>query len=58
MCQFLVKMDKFEFFGLNLGKLLNYVRYFGSNNIEGVAEKWVEAKMSCVEVDGVGWKLK
>ena len=58
MCQFLVKMDNFEFFGLNLGKLLNYVRYFGSNNIEGVAENWVEAKMSWVEVDGVGWKLK
>ena len=37
-----VKTDKFEFFGLNLGKLPNYVRYFGSNNIEGVAESWVE----------------
>ena len=36
--QFLVKMNKFEFFGINLGKLPNYVRYFGSNNVEGVAE--------------------
>ena len=44
--QFSVKMDKFEFFGLNLGKLPNYVRYFGSNIVEGVAESWVEAEMS------------
>ena len=36
--QCLVKMDDFEFSGLNLGKLSNYVRYFRSNNIEGVAE--------------------
>ena len=35
-------------FGLNLGKLPNYVRYFGYYNIEGVAESWVE-------VDGAGW---
>ena len=35
--KFLVKMDNFEFFGLNLGKLLNYMQYFGSNNVEGVA---------------------
>ena len=28
-------------FGLNLGKLPNYVRYFGSYNVEGVAESWV-----------------
>ena len=38
VCQFSVKMDSFKFFGLNLGKLPNYVRYFGSNNVEGVAE--------------------
>ena len=31
---------------LNLGKLSNYVEYFGSNNTEGVAESWVEAAMS------------
>ena len=53
--RFSVKMDNFEFFGLNLGKLPNYVRYFGSNNVEGVAESWVEAEMSWVEVDGTGW---
>ena len=46
VCQFSVKMDNFEFFDLNLGKLPNYVQYFGSNNVEGVAESWVEAEMS------------
>ena len=55
MAQFLVKMDNFEFFDLNLGKLPNYVRlYFGSNIVEGVAESCVEAEMSWVEVDGAG----
>ena len=43
-------MDNFEFFDLNLGKLLNYVQHFGSNNIEGVAESLVESGMSWVEV--------
>ena len=37
-----------------MGKLPNYVQYFGSYNIEGVAESWVEAEMSWVEV-GAGW---
>ena len=62
-CQFSVKMDNFEIFGLNLGKLPNYVRYFGSNNIERVAESWVETEMSWVEVNmrwvevhGAGWR--
>ena len=55
MCQFSVKTKNFEFFGLNLGKLHNYMRYFGSNNVEGVAESWVEAKMAWVEVYGAGW---
>ena len=41
-------MGNFQFFGLNFGKLSNYVQYFGSNNVEGVAESWVE-------VDGAGW---
>ena len=48
MHQFSDKTDNFEFFGLNLGKLPNYVQYFGSNIVEGVAESWVE-------VDGAGW---
>ena len=48
-------MDNFEVFGLNLGKFPNYVQYFGSNNVEDVAENWVEAEMSWVEVDGAGW---
>ena len=51
-------MDNFELFSLNLGKLSNYVQYFGSNNVEGVAESWVEAKISWVEVDVAGWRLK
>ena len=38
VCQLLGKKDKFELFRLNLGKLRNYVLYFGSYNIEGVAE--------------------
>ena len=47
--QFLDKTDNFEFFDLNLGKLPNYVQYFGSNIVESVAESWVE-------VDGAGWR--
>ena len=48
-------MDNFYFFGLNLGKLPNYVQYFGSNIVEGVAENWVEVEMSLVELGGAGW---
>ena len=58
MCQFSVKLDNFKFFGLNLEKFPNYVRYFVSNNIEGVAESWVEAGMRWVEVGGAVWSLK
>ena len=37
MCsQLSEKLDKFEFFGINLGKLCNYMRYFGSYNLDGV----------------------
>ena len=53
-CQFSVKMDDFELFDLNLGKLPNYVRYFGSNNVEGVAESWIETEMIWMEIDGAG----
>ena len=35
--QFSVEMDNFELLGLNLGKLPNYVQYFGSNNVERAA---------------------
>ena len=38
----------------------NYVRYFGSYNVEGVAGSRVEAVMSWVEgvvVGGGGWSL-
>ena len=31
------------------------MQYFSSNIVEGVAESWVEAEMSWVEVDGAGW---
>ena len=55
MCQFSFKTDNVEFFDLNLRKLPHYMRYFGSNNFEGLAESWVEAKMCWVEVDGAGW---
>ena len=47
---------KFEFFGLNLGKLPNYMQYFGSNNVEGVVGNWVEAAMRWLEVDQAGWR--
>ena len=47
-------MDNFWFFGLNLRKFPNYVQYFDSNIVEGVAESWVETEMSWVEVDGAG----
>ena len=57
-CQFSGKTDNFEFFGVNLGKLPNYVQHFGSYNIEGVAESSVEAEISRVEVDRAGWRLK
>ena len=40
-----------EFFDLNFGKLPNYVRYFGSYNVEGVAKSW----WRWMEVDGAGW---
>ena len=33
------------------------MRYFGSHNVEGVAESWVEAEMSWVKMggDGLSW---
>ena len=59
MCaNFHLKWTTFNFFGQNLGKLPNYVQYFGSNIVESVAESWVEAEMSWMEVDGGGWRLK
>ena len=45
-----------------MGKLPNYVQYFGLNILGGVEESWVEAEISWVEVemrwvevDGAGW---
>ena len=38
----------------NLRKLPNYLQHFGSNNLEGVVESWVEADMSWVETE-MGW---
>ena len=43
-------MDNFKFSGLNFGKLRNYMRYFGSNNVAGVAKSWVKAQMNWVEL--------
>ena len=50
--RFFDKADNFEFFGLNLGKLPHYVQYFGSYNVESVADSWMEAEMSRMEVGG------
>ena len=36
-------------------KLPNYMQYSGSNNIEGVAESWVEVETSWAELNGAGW---
>ena len=55
VCQFSGKTYNFEFLGLNSGRLPNYVRYFGSYNVEGVAESWMEAEMSWVDVGGARW---
>ena len=43
------KIPCVSIFDLNLGKLPNYVQYFGSNIVEDVAESWVE-------VSGAGWR--
>ena len=36
------------------GEIAQLRAIFGSNIVKGVAESWVEAKMSWVEVDGAG----
>ena len=56
VCQVSYKLDSFEIFVLDLGKLLNYVRYFGSYNVQGVAESYVEAEIGWVELGGTGCK--
>ena len=50
-------------FHSKFGEIAHYVQYFSSNIVEGVAESWVEAKMSRVEVEmswvevnGAGWR--
>ena len=58
MGQFSVKMSNSEFFGLNLEELPDYMRCFGSNNVEGVAGSSVETEMRWVEADGARWRLK
>ena len=47
-------MDSLKYFDPNSGKLPNYVWYFGSNNVEGVEESWVEVQISLAEVNGAG----
>ena len=39
-----------------MGKLPNYVQYFGSNIVEVVPDSWVETEIRWVEVDGAGWR--
>ena len=56
VCHFSVKTDNFEFFGLNLGKLPNYMQYIGFNNVEGIVESWIEINMSRMEGDGARWR--
>ena len=41
VCQVSYKLDSFEILVLDLRKLLNYERYFGSYNVQGVAESYV-----------------
>ena len=48
------KMDNFYFFGLNLGKLPNYVQYFGPNIAEGVRWRLKWAGRRWMELGG-GW---
>ena len=55
LCKLSGKTSNFKFFGLNLGKFLNYERYFGSKNVGSVAESWAVTERSCVEVNGTGW---
>ena len=45
---------QFSIFGLNLGKLPNYMRYFGSYYDEDDAESWVGAEISWLEPGGGG----
>ena len=49
MRHFSDKLDNFKFLGLSLKKLPICVWYFGSHNVEGVAEGWVE-------VNGARWR--
>ena len=44
--------EKFEFFGLNLGKLSNYMQYFGSNNVERAGWRLKHAGWRQVELGG------
>ena len=41
-------------FRLKFGKIAQLREYFGSNNVECVAESWIKAEMSWVEMDGAG----
>ena len=46
LCQFSFKMDNSEFF--SYFECFNYMRYFASNNVEDVAESWVDVGISWV----------
>ena len=68
MFHFSVRIGNFKIFGINFAKLAIYMRYFGSNNNEGVKElggglnelggggwRWVNVEMRWVELGGGGW---
>ena len=55
VCQFSVKWTTFNFWP-KFGEIAQFVQYFGSNFVEGVAESWVETEMSWVELGGAGWR--
>ena len=45
-------------FRSKFGEIAQLLAILGPNIVEGVAERWVETKMSWVEVDGAEWRLK
>ena len=49
--QLLIFRPKFE-------EIVQLREYFGSNIVKGVAESWVGAEISWLEVDGAEWRLK
>ena len=57
VCQIFTQTGQRLIFRPKFGEIAQ-LQYFGSNIVEGVAESWIEAEMSRVEVNGAGWRLK